>query len=304
MRLWPRLALGFGALLLASELILRIRHVTGMAAWASPVWLLRPGARLGDTACSESSCLLVLGDSIAYGQGVAEAEAWPARLQALLQTRGQRWRVINAGIPGETVLQGLVRVRRDVLRYRPKGVLVAFGLNDGHLQRSGVDAWREQEIVGPLNGSFLARSLLLRRLRGYVLTALRRTATVHPAAKVAFFRAEPRVGPDHFREGLRRLVQTLQEDDIQVWLLTTTPIDERFHPEWPRARWRRQVSTYAAYNDIVRAVAAETNAGLIDMAGVFAHFDLSTALADDGVHLTAMGQQRVAGIVAEWLMND
>jgi acyl-CoA thioesterase-1 len=73
--------------------------------------------------------LLMLGDSITAGYGLARSEGPPARLQALLQAKGRHVRVIDAGVSGDTSAGG--RARLDwALADRPQAVIVALGGND------------------------------------------------------------------------------------------------------------------------------------------------------------------------------
>lgn len=74
--------------------------------------------------------IAVLGDSLTAGLGVAAEEAFPARLQMRLQREGYEYRVINAGVSGDTTAGGLRRVDW-VLRNKPDIVVVALGANDG-----------------------------------------------------------------------------------------------------------------------------------------------------------------------------
>jgi acyl-CoA thioesterase-1 len=71
-----------------------------------------------------------LGDSLTAGLGVAADEAYPALLQARLRREGYAYRVVNAGVSGDTTAGGLRRVDW-VLRSRPEVVIVALGANDG-----------------------------------------------------------------------------------------------------------------------------------------------------------------------------
>jgi acyl-CoA thioesterase-1 len=74
--------------------------------------------------------LLMLGDSITAGYGLARAEGPPARIQALLREKGRNVRVIDAGVSGDTTAGG--RARLDwALADRPQAVIVALGGNDG-----------------------------------------------------------------------------------------------------------------------------------------------------------------------------
>jgi acyl-CoA thioesterase-1 len=74
--------------------------------------------------------LVCLGDSLTAGFGVAPEEAFPARLQALIDADHLDWKVVNAGVSGDTTAAGLRRVDW-VLKAKPKLVLVALGGNDG-----------------------------------------------------------------------------------------------------------------------------------------------------------------------------
>jgi acyl-CoA thioesterase-1 len=74
--------------------------------------------------------LMMLGDSITAGYGLARAEALPARLEAALRGKGRAVRVIDAGVSGDTTAGG--RARLDwALADNPHAVIVALGGNDG-----------------------------------------------------------------------------------------------------------------------------------------------------------------------------
>jgi len=74
--------------------------------------------------------VVALGDSLTAGLGVAPDEAYPAVLEARLREAGFDYRVVNAGISGDTSAGGLRRLDW-VLRSRPDVAIVALGANDG-----------------------------------------------------------------------------------------------------------------------------------------------------------------------------
>ena len=74
--------------------------------------------------------IVALGDSLTAGWGLAADEAFPARLETRLRREGYTYRVVNAGVSGDTTAGGLRRVDW-VLRARPEIVIVALGANDG-----------------------------------------------------------------------------------------------------------------------------------------------------------------------------
>jgi len=82
------------------------------------------------TSAVAAGVIAVLGDSLTAGLGVASDEAFPARLQIRLRREGYDYRVVNAGVSGDTTAGGLRRVDW-VLRAKPDVVVVALGANDG-----------------------------------------------------------------------------------------------------------------------------------------------------------------------------
>jgi acyl-CoA thioesterase-1 len=79
---------------------------------------------------AEERVIVALGDSLTAGFGVAPDEAWPALIEARLRREGLAYRVVNAGVSGDTSAGGLRRVPW-VLRSRPEVAIVALGANDG-----------------------------------------------------------------------------------------------------------------------------------------------------------------------------
>lgn len=79
---------------------------------------------------STPKVILFFGDSLTAGYGLDPAQAFPAVIQAKINARGWDFRVINAGLSGDTTAGGLRRIAW-VLQ-RPIDVLVlALGANDG-----------------------------------------------------------------------------------------------------------------------------------------------------------------------------
>lgn len=83
-------------------------------------------------ALADGPVIVAFGDSITLGSGLKPAESYPAQLQALLREQAgmPELTVVNAGIGGNTVTQGLARLDKDVLACRPCAVLIGFGMND------------------------------------------------------------------------------------------------------------------------------------------------------------------------------
>lgn len=74
--------------------------------------------------------VLIVGDSLSSGYGLAPNKGWVDLLDARLQKTAPDWRVVNASISGDTTQNGLMRLQPALDRHRPQGVLIELGGND------------------------------------------------------------------------------------------------------------------------------------------------------------------------------
>ena len=76
--------------------------------------------------------IIFFGDSLTEGYGLSDpsTEAYPARIQELIDSEHLGWKVVNAGLSGETTAGGLRRI--DWILHQPfDAVVIALGGNDG-----------------------------------------------------------------------------------------------------------------------------------------------------------------------------
>lgn len=76
------------------------------------------------------SRIVAFGNSLTAGFGADPGKSYPDYLQKELDKRGYAWRVINAGVSGDTTQDGLARIG-EALQYKPAIVILEFGGNDG-----------------------------------------------------------------------------------------------------------------------------------------------------------------------------
>ena len=82
----------------------------------------------GPTAAQER-VIVAFGDSLTAGLGVSVEQSYPSLLAERLKTEGYAYRVVNAGVSGDTTAGGLRRVDW-ALRLRPDIAIVELGAND------------------------------------------------------------------------------------------------------------------------------------------------------------------------------
>jgi acyl-CoA thioesterase-1 len=74
--------------------------------------------------------IVCFGDSLTAGYGTDPGQSYPDALQKRLNAEAYSYRVVNAGVSGETTKDGLERVARVASRH-PQIVVLEFGGNDG-----------------------------------------------------------------------------------------------------------------------------------------------------------------------------
>lgn len=82
-------------------------------------------------AADDNKTLLVLGDSLSAGYGIAIERSWVSQLQDRLMRQGYRYKVVNASISGDTTRGARARLIPLLEEVRPLITIVELGGNDG-----------------------------------------------------------------------------------------------------------------------------------------------------------------------------
>lgn len=100
-----------------------------LSAFLILLWPLTSEA-ISSSASDDRPRIVAFGDSLTAGLGVETHESYPAQLQRRLDSLGYHYRVINAGVSGDTTAGGLRRVPW-ILNNKPELVILELGANDG-----------------------------------------------------------------------------------------------------------------------------------------------------------------------------
>jgi len=88
-------------------------------------------AEADDSTSNQASTILILGNSLAAGYGLNNVEnAFPALIQDRIDSLGLAYRVVNAGVSGETTTGGKNRLDW-LLRQQVDILVIELGANDG-----------------------------------------------------------------------------------------------------------------------------------------------------------------------------
>jgi acyl-CoA thioesterase-1 len=116
-------------------LILTCLTLAGCSREQPPARDAEPAAARAQPAASAREpdnrpVIVAFGDSLSAGFGADPGQSFPDFVQKELDQRGYRYRVVNAGISGDTTTDGLERIR-TVTALHPALAILEFGGNDG-----------------------------------------------------------------------------------------------------------------------------------------------------------------------------
>jgi len=89
-----------------------------------------PAARTEPAPQQVQGTLVFLGDSLTAGLGLPKEQAFPALIEARLRAEGHPWKVVNAGISGDTTAGGAARLDW-IYKQKVDVLFLCLGANDG-----------------------------------------------------------------------------------------------------------------------------------------------------------------------------
>ncbi len=120
-----------------------------------------------DSADGAARTVVFFGDSLTAGYGLADpaTQSFPALIQQRIDAGHLPWRVVNAGLSGETSAGGLRRIDW-VLRQRVDVLVLELGANDG-LRGTAPEVTRDnlQAIIDKVRAKYPAAQIVLAGMR-------------------------------------------------------------------------------------------------------------------------------------------
>jgi acyl-CoA thioesterase-1 len=168
------------------------------------------GCTTGCNLATAAETLLVFGDSLSAGFGIAVKQSWPSLLDERLQQEKLPYTVVNASISGETTAGGLSRFPAALKQHRPAVVILALGTNDG------------------------LRGLPLAEARTNLTQMVQAAKSTGARILVAGMRLPPNYGPDYTRDFNALFATVAKQEKIALLPFLLEPIatdDTSFQPD-------------------------------------------------------------------------
>ena len=185
-----------GRCILADPYLKFARTICRMACTAGVILLLAAACTESDQKPSENrpvattayeGTIVAMGDSLTEGYGLDPESAFPALLEQMLAEKGYPYRVINAGISGETS-SGAVSRTDWVFKLDPDIVIVETGANDAF---RGIDTQVIQDNIDKIIQRFQSQGVVV------VLVGMKIVTNLGPEYTSAFANLYPRLAREH-----------------------------------------------------------------------------------------------------------
>ena len=195
--------------------------------------------------------MLVFGDSLSAGYGIAIQQSWPALLAKRLEDNRPPWSVSNASISGETTAGGRARFKEALDRVQPAVVVLALGANDG------------------------LRGLSPAQMRDNLLAMIRAAKDRKARVLLVGMKLPPNYGPDYvrqFEQAFARVAREALKADLQksqgvnptyLAFIARATVDTLGSYPWINAEIRGEKIVTRSFVNLGIAVALDEGRGLI-----------------------------------------
>jgi len=237
--------------------------------------------------------VLNLGDSVTFGGRVRLEETYPKRLEQQLNADAgsSNVRVLNAGVPGYNTQQELAVLRQLGRQYSPDLVLLGWVLNDADSAYNVYDKGSAVTNMYPLRGpsgitlrTLLYQSRLLLFLKDQADAFQRHFPQLFPDSRFYINFRMHRPEWQRMKEALLAIATVAREHGSELMVILF-PFDVQLLR-----------GTTPPQDDVARFLRAH-GVHVLDVFPAFAAHKDETLFVPDGIHLTAIGHQIVAGAI-------
>lgn len=244
--------------------------------------------------------ILTVGNSCTFGWGVEENSIWARQLETILRKQfpEKGIKVINAGVPGYSSLQGKRYFENELLALKPNMVVIMLGWNDQWTAGRGIQDKEQPEPLAVLVA--LQNSLNRFKLYAFLRKLILSNTEAMVAVRLDDLSEPRRVSLSDFAFNLKAIVRTARQNNIQPILLVPpvaslegyfTGTISDFH------------SRHELYQRQIIDLAGTEQVPVINLQIPFdQHIDLFDYGQEDPIHFNAAGHKLTAEILADSLI--
>lgn len=163
--------------------------------------------------------VIVLGDSITFGNNLALEETFPFQLQQQLSSHGRKLEVLNFGVHGYDTLQEVSSLELRGLKYHPELVVVAYCLNDVSVSSVSLEHMQRMQTLRAARYNFLFES----RLVALIAESVETLRLKHWEKQVN--------DPAVFRREYANQIDSIGDEEVELLGLMAQA------PTWPNSTW-------------------------------------------------------------------
>ncbi|MBM4143051.1 MAG: SGNH/GDSL hydrolase family protein [Lentisphaerae bacterium] len=242
---------------------------------------------------SGSVRVICMGDSV-VGQGIPPFSGFLHAMLTNAPPDARAWEAFNMGVHGYSAVQGLRLFHLQTAGLQPDVVTIQYGWND-HWLSERPDRNRMAVTVAPMTAHLL-NALGRKRFFRFISSALGPSGSLAWSGRGAVLR----VPPGEYRSALRDFVRDARAAGAAP-LLITAPRAQALSPVLVDNRQAASVPDairlHDEYNAILREVARDEQAAMLDLAALFSAPEAAPLFADDGIHLQREGRIRLAELL-------
>lgn len=209
--------------------------------------------------------LVCLGDSVTFGWNITYEKSFPYLLEKRLKLQYPEVMVVNSGIGGQTIVDGLDRLDSDIFYFSPQVVIINFGLNDAFI------------IIEEENNSE-SDELLIDEDQDTDL--------------------KNNIDLDTFTGTYRQIIEGISEKGSEILIMSTNAVMTELLWE-NKDIASKQEENYRLYNQAAREIAEDYGLIFVDIwEGFIAQGELGTLIQSDGVHPSEAGLDLISEILS------
>jgi lysophospholipase L1-like esterase len=210
--------------------------------------------------------ILCIGDSNTFGWNNRYQQSYPFLLENSLKSQGAEAKVINCGISGDTISDGIKRLEQDVLFFKPDFVIINFGPNDARLFKIK----RNNKIKIKSNSIYLLNN--------------------------DFYSMKTNI--ENFQIIFEKIIRILQESNIKIiltGLYKVNKIKTGIFYKSEKELVTVQNKVFEKYNNCIKDVALNSNVLFFDLWNNLNNCEkIKNCLQDDGFHIGTEGYKLIA----------